>query len=61
MGGEVADAVARFLLALDEHQWGLVEEGKLDESEVRDTVERVTGQRPRSFEQWASAHADTYR
>jgi uncharacterized protein YbjT (DUF2867 family) len=36
-------------------------EGKLDESEVRDTVERVTGRRPRSFEQWASAHADAFR
>jgi uncharacterized protein YbjT (DUF2867 family) len=36
-------------------------DGKLDESEVRDTVERVTGRRPRSFEQWASAHADAFR
>jgi uncharacterized protein YbjT (DUF2867 family) len=36
-------------------------EGKLDESEVRDTVERVTGRRPRSFEQWASAHAEAFR
>jgi uncharacterized protein YbjT (DUF2867 family) len=36
-------------------------EGKLDESEVRDTVERVTGRRPRSFQQWASEHADAFR
>jgi uncharacterized protein YbjT (DUF2867 family) len=36
-------------------------DGELDESEVRDTVERVTGRRPRSFEQWASAHADAFR
>ena len=36
-------------------------DGKLDESEVRDTVERVTGRRPRSFEQWARAHADAFR
>jgi uncharacterized protein YbjT (DUF2867 family) len=36
-------------------------DGKLDESEVRDTVERVTGRRPRSFEQWASANADAFR
>jgi uncharacterized protein YbjT (DUF2867 family) len=36
-------------------------DGKLDESEVRDTVERVTGRRPCSFEQWASAHADAFR
>jgi uncharacterized protein YbjT (DUF2867 family) len=36
-------------------------DGKLDESEVRDTVERVTGRRPRSFEQWASAHAEAFR
>jgi uncharacterized protein YbjT (DUF2867 family) len=35
--------------------------GKLDESAVRDTVERVTGRRPRSFEQWASAHAEAFR
>ena len=36
-------------------------DGKLDESEVRDTVERVTGRRPRSFEQWASAHGEAFR
>jgi uncharacterized protein YbjT (DUF2867 family) len=36
-------------------------DGKLDESEVRDTVERVTGRRPRSFEQWARVHADAFR
>ena len=36
-------------------------DGKLDESEVRDTVERVTGRRPRSFEQWANAHGDAFR
>jgi uncharacterized protein YbjT (DUF2867 family) len=36
-------------------------DGKLDESEVRDTVERVTGRRPRSFEQWARAHAAAFR
>ena len=36
-------------------------DGKLDESEVRDTVERVTGRRPRSFQQWASEHADAFR
>jgi uncharacterized protein YbjT (DUF2867 family) len=36
-------------------------DGKLDESEVRDTVERVIGRRPRSFEQWASAHADAFQ
>jgi uncharacterized protein YbjT (DUF2867 family) len=36
-------------------------DGKLDESEVRDTVERVTGRRPRSFEQWARAHADAFQ
>jgi uncharacterized protein YbjT (DUF2867 family) len=36
-------------------------DGKLDESEVRDTVERVSGRPPRSFEQWASAHADAFQ
>jgi uncharacterized protein YbjT (DUF2867 family) len=36
-------------------------DGKLDESEVRDTVERVTGRRPRSFERWARLHADAFQ
>ena len=35
MNGEVADAVARFLLALDDHQWDRVE-AVLDESVSRD-------------------------
>jgi uncharacterized protein YbjT (DUF2867 family) len=36
-------------------------DGNLDESKVLDTVERVTGRKPRSFEQWAIAHADAFR
>jgi uncharacterized protein YbjT (DUF2867 family) len=36
-------------------------DGKLDESEVLDNVQRVTGREPRSFEQWATAHADAFR
>jgi uncharacterized protein YbjT (DUF2867 family) len=36
-------------------------EGTLDESEVLDNVQRVTGQEPRCFEQWATAHADAFR
>jgi uncharacterized protein YbjT (DUF2867 family) len=36
-------------------------DGKLDESKVLDTVRRVTGRQPRSFEQWAIAHADAFR
>jgi hypothetical protein len=35
--------------------------GKLDESEVLDTVQRVTGRQPRSFEQWATTHAEAFR
>jgi uncharacterized protein YbjT (DUF2867 family) len=36
-------------------------EGKLDESRVLPTVEEITGQRPRTFEQWARLHADAFR
>jgi uncharacterized protein YbjT (DUF2867 family) len=36
-------------------------DGTLDESQVRPTVEQVTGRRPRTFEQWATAHADAFR
>jgi uncharacterized protein YbjT (DUF2867 family) len=36
-------------------------DGNLDESKVLDTVERVTARKPRSFEQWAIAHADAFR
>lgn len=35
--------------------------GTLDESQVRTTVKDVTGSEPRSFEQWATAHADAFR
>ncbi len=35
--------------------------GTLDESEVRDTVQDVIGRAPRTFEQWATAHADAFR
>jgi uncharacterized protein YbjT (DUF2867 family) len=36
-------------------------DGELDESEVLPTVREVTGRQPRSFEQWAVAHADAFR
>jgi uncharacterized protein YbjT (DUF2867 family) len=36
-------------------------DGKLDESEVLETVQQVTGRKPRSFEQWAIAHAEGFR
>jgi uncharacterized protein YbjT (DUF2867 family) len=36
-------------------------DGKLDESQVLPTVQEVTGRPPRSFEQWAAAHADAFR
>jgi uncharacterized protein YbjT (DUF2867 family) len=36
-------------------------DGTLDESQVLPTVEEVTGERPRTFEEWARLHADTFR
>jgi uncharacterized protein YbjT (DUF2867 family) len=36
-------------------------DGTLDESQVLPTVEELTGERPRRFEQWASEHADEFR
>jgi uncharacterized protein YbjT (DUF2867 family) len=35
-------------------------DGKLDESEVRPTVESVLGRPPRSFEDWAQEHAGAF-
>jgi uncharacterized protein YbjT (DUF2867 family) len=35
--------------------------GSLDESRVQPTVREVIGREPRSFEQWAAAHADAFR
>jgi uncharacterized protein YbjT (DUF2867 family) len=36
-------------------------DGTLDESQVLPTVEKLTGERPRTFEQWARMHADAFR
>jgi len=36
-------------------------EGLIDETTVHSTVKQVTGREPRSFEQWAEAHADAFR
>ena len=36
-------------------------DGKLDESVVLPTVEQVCGRPPRTFAQWAAAHADAFR
>ncbi len=36
-------------------------DGKLDESKVLPTVQEVTGRQPRTFEQWARAHAGAFR
>jgi len=36
-------------------------DGKLDESKVLPTVKEVTGRQPRTFEQWARAHAGAFR
>jgi hypothetical protein len=43
MRGEVADAVARFLLALDDHQWGRVE-AALEETVSRDYTSLFGGE-----------------
>jgi uncharacterized protein YbjT (DUF2867 family) len=36
-------------------------EGTVDETTVHPTVKQVTGREPRSFEEWAEAHADAFR
>jgi uncharacterized protein YbjT (DUF2867 family) len=36
-------------------------DGTLDESNVLPTVEEILGRPPRTFEQWATAHADAFR
>ncbi|RDI60541.1 NAD(P)H-binding protein [Nocardia pseudobrasiliensis] len=36
-------------------------DGAIDESIVRDTVQRVTGRPPRTFDQWAEVHANAFR
>jgi uncharacterized protein YbjT (DUF2867 family) len=36
-------------------------DGTLDESVVHPAVEQVTGRPPRTFREWAAAHADTFR
>ncbi|MEV6391539.1 NAD(P)H-binding protein [Nocardia xishanensis] len=36
-------------------------DGTLDESQVHPTVREVTGRPPRTFRQWAEAHADAFR
>ena len=50
MPAEYVDAFFRFFV-----------DGDLDESAVLPTVREVTGRAPRSFEAWASAHADALR
>ena len=36
-------------------------DGTVDETTVHPTVEQVTGRRPRSFDDWAEAHAEAFR
>jgi hypothetical protein len=43
MSGEITDAVARFLLALDDHQWDRVE-AALDETVIRDYTSLFDGE-----------------
>jgi hypothetical protein len=41
--------------------WDFYVDGSLDESLVLPTVEEVLGRPPRTFEQWAEAHAADFR
>lgn len=50
MPGEYVDALFRFFV-----------DGTYDDSRVVPTVRELTGTRPRTFEQWASAHAEAFR
>jgi uncharacterized protein YbjT (DUF2867 family) len=50
MPAEYVDAFFRFFV-----------DGDLDESAVLPTVQDVTGRAPRSFEAWATVHADAFR
>jgi uncharacterized protein YbjT (DUF2867 family) len=36
-------------------------DGTLDESQVLPTVKQITGREPRTFQQWATNHADAFR
>jgi uncharacterized protein YbjT (DUF2867 family) len=36
-------------------------DGEFDDSRVLPTVQEITGRPPRSFEQWATAHAEAYK
>ena len=49
MPAEYVDAFFRFYV-----------DGTLDESVVHPTVEAITGRPPRTFRQWATAHADAF-
>ncbi|MER5179170.1 NAD(P)H-binding protein [Streptomyces sp. NPDC002896] len=50
MPGAYVDAFFRFHV-----------DGTLDESQVLPTVQEITGRAPRTFHQWAEAHADAFR
>jgi hypothetical protein len=41
--------------------FSLFVEGTVDETTILPTVGQVLGRPPRSFEQWAAAHADAVR
>jgi hypothetical protein len=36
-------------------------DGTVDESQSRPTVKEILGSKPRTFEQWATAHAEAFR
>ena len=36
-------------------------DGSLDESRIEPAVREILGREPRTFEQWAAAHADAFR
>ncbi|MFI7336719.1 NAD(P)H-binding protein [Streptomyces sp. NPDC050085] len=55
-----ADFAARMPEAYVDAFFRFYVDGTLDESPVRDTVEKVTGRAPRTFEQWAQEHVHAF-
>ncbi|MYT74368.1 MULTISPECIES: NAD(P)H-binding protein [unclassified Streptomyces] len=55
-----ADLSARMPAAFVDAFFRFYGEGTLDESPVRDTVEKVTGRAPRAFSEWGAEHAGVF-
>ena len=63
----LSDEAARTRMATDtpapfiEAFFRFYSDGEFDDSKVLDTVERITGRPPRTFADWARAHAQAFR